>query len=67
MADALIIATVQVARSRLTQRSQVLRDRLIVPQLVSASEPEIVLNDDPEDFEHFLWFIHAECVAWQKR
>ena len=41
---------------------------LPAPQDGDAERDVIFLHNDPTDFEHFLWFIHAEsvdCIFWR--
>ncbi|KZV92439.1 hypothetical protein EXIGLDRAFT_768989 [Exidia glandulosa HHB12029] len=57
--------TYKVARSRLTQRSPVFRDMFNVTK--EGSYPGLLddvveLHDNVVEFEHYLWFIHADAL-----
>ncbi|KZV92433.1 hypothetical protein EXIGLDRAFT_768983 [Exidia glandulosa HHB12029] len=52
----------RVAKSRLARRSPVFSALFTLPQPDSAERAEVVLHNDPDDFEHFLWFVHADAI-----
>ncbi|EJD35998.1 hypothetical protein AURDEDRAFT_174919 [Auricularia subglabra TFB-10046 SS5] len=54
-----------VSKSRLILRSPVFRDMFALSEGVEGGQERKVveLHDDPEEFKHFLWFIHADPLA----
>ncbi|KZV92431.1 hypothetical protein EXIGLDRAFT_768981 [Exidia glandulosa HHB12029] len=52
----------RVSKSRLVQRVPVFKDMFSLPQTDGADSQEVVLHNDPDDFYHFLWFVHADAI-----